>query len=355
MNLNRPAFWTRISLVSLALWPVSLLFQLMSVLRRLAFRSGLKSSWRSPVPVIIVGNITVGGAGKTPLVIALAEVLTREGYEVGIVTRGYGGMHTDQRNHAAITVSADSDPSIAGDEPVLIARRTGLPVVVSRSRVSAAQHLLEKQQIDCILCDDGLQHYALQRDLEIAVVDPAYLFGNGFCLPAGPLREPVSRLNTVDYTVYSGKSGGKSSVQAVSPSKTQHCQSEVYSYQLTGDELVSLADESNRLQLSCLSDQSVHAVAGIAAPEKFFEYLHKRGIATINHRFPDHSSYHTSDFVFDDQLPVIMTEKDSVKCRGFGLQNAWCLPVIAQLDDSFESDLLSRVAQIIAERKTHAN
>ena len=314
------------------LWPVSLLFRSLVALRRGAFKAGILSSWRSPVPVVVVGNIAVGGAGKTPLVIALCDQLTSAGYNIGIASRGFGGAVKDPANDPMI-VTSESDTRLAGDEAVLIARRTGLPVVVSPGRVSAVQHLVAGHAIDCVVCDDGLQHYALDRDLEIAVVDAVYRFGNGFCLPAGPLREPVSRLKAVDFTVFSGSEAG---------------------YTLAGDELVSIADENIRQGLESLSGCTVHAVAGIASPENFYRQLQKYNIKTIDHSLGDHAAYTATDLQFDDQLPIVMTEKDMVKCGGFGLQNAWYLPVSARLNDDLEYQIISAIKSLIAKRLINA-
>lgn len=336
MNLARPAYWTEKSTLSLALWPLSLLFRLLAWIRRLAFQSGLKSSWRSPVPVVVVGNITVGGAGKTPLIIALSELLTEAGYNIGIVARGYSGK-ARTLGKEPISVTAQSNASLVGDEAVLIAKRTALPVVVCGNRVAAVQHLLAHQSINCVLCDDGLQHYALERDVEIVVVDAAYRFGNGFCLPAGPLREPVNRLATVDFVVFSGSD------------KTAD------GYQLVGNELVDVADETNRQPLKNLAGTTVHAVAGIASPGNFFKLLHVNGIKTIQHAFGDHALYNKNDLEFEDGLPVLMTEKDMVKCNQFGLQNTWYVPVFACLDDELEARISIHIEQLVSEREKHAD
>lgn len=332
MMLHRPAFWAEKSIVSLLLWPVSLVFRSIAFLRRFAFKKGLLSSWRSPVPVVIIGNISVGGAGKTPLVIALSELLTYAGYSIGIVTRGYGG-----KSGAPVVATSSSDTSLVGDESVLIARRTGLPVVVSKSRVAAVQHLISSHSIDCVLCDDGLQHYKLERDLEIAVVDADYRFGNGFCLPSGPLREPLARLNKVDFTVYSGSDR----IEA--------------GYSLVGDELVSIGDEAKRQSLEELSGSAVHAVAGIASPEKFYKHLRRYGIEVIEHPFADHAIYDRTDLEFQDNVPVVMTEKDMVKCRDFKLDSAWYLPVTASLDDELAQQISNCIEGIIAMRVNNAD
>ena len=346
MNLARPAYWTEKSISSLSLWPLSLMFRLLVWIRRLVFQSGLMQSWRSPVPVVVVGNITVGGAGKTPLVIALSKLLADYDYNVGVVTRGYGGT-VDTSGAKPMSVTVESNSSIVGDEALLIAKRTGQPVVVCGNRVAAVQHLIAQHNIDCVLCDDGLQHYALERDVEIVVVDAAYGFGNGFCLPAGPLREPVSRLAKADFVVCSGSAEADVEQSGV-------CQAAA-GYQLVGSELVDIADETNRQPLEDLAGTTVHAVAGIASPDNFFELLHGSGIKTIKHAFGDHAVFSKSDLEFTDDLPVLMTEKDMVKCKKLGLQNAWYVPVFACLDDEFESRIRSHIEQVISEKRNHAD
>ena len=337
MNLSRPEFWSKKSLPGLLLWPVSIVFRLVAFLRHTMYRTGLLSSWRSPVPVVVVGNITVGGAGKTPLVIALADLLAKHRYRVGIVTRGYGGSTKDV---PAVAIS-DSDPAVVGDESVLIASRTGLPVVVSSSRVAAVKHLIANFDIDCVLCDDGLQHYALQRDLEIVVIDSEYLFGNGFCMPAGPLREPVKRLDTVDFKIYSGNNRNMSG--------------DLPGYSLVGSNLVNVNDESDIAPIASFSGKRVHAVAGIASPAKFYDFLRAGSIDIVQHEFSDHATYQRSDLLFNDDLPIVMTEKDKVKCSGFGLQNCWYLPVTALLDDSVAAELLMHIERVFSMRQSNAD
>ncbi len=330
MVMVRPTFWARKSIVSLVLWPFSLLFMLLAFIRRSAFKFGILSSWRSPVPVVVVGNITVGGAGKTPLVIALCELLKDKGFNIGVVTRGYGGTAD-----APVIVNGNTDPALAGDEPVLIAKRTGSPIVVSRNRVAAVQHLIANHSVDCVLCDDGLQHYALKRDLEIAVVDAAYRFGNRFCLPAGPLRESVSRLATVDFSVFSGSDRTEAG------------------YSLVGSQLVNIADESVTRTLESFAGKSVHAVAGIASPANFYNYLRSFGIDTKEHTFGDHAEFSQAEIDFGDDLPVVMTEKDMVRCRGFDLENIWYLPVSACLDKALADEIISAIEELIAKRKNN--
>ncbi len=269
--------------------------------------------------MIIVGNITVGGSGKTPLVIRLVELLREAGYQPGIVSRGYqGGSRYWPRR-----VTADSDPREVGDEPVLLARRCRCPVVVDPDRVSAAQTLLRSSDCDVILADDGLQHYRLARDLEIAVIDTRRL-GNRACLPAGPLREPPGRLRSVDFVVGNGLAQ----------------EGEVLMV-LAGERVVNLRDEGVSCTLKMLQGSLVHAVAGIGNPTRFFNHLRQQGIRVLEHAFPDHYDYTIEDLDFSDELPVLMTEKDAVKCRDWVDDRCWYVPVQAQLDPQWEQRVLT--------------
>ncbi len=294
------------------------------------------------MPVVVIGNITVGGAGKTPLVIALSELLTERGYRVGIVTRGYGGTTKD----TPVVATPESDPAIVGDESVLLAQRTGLPVVVAANRVSAVKHLIAKFNVQCVLCDDGLQHYALQRDLEIVVIDSVYQFGNRFSMPAGPLREPVKRLESIDMKVYSGnnRTGSDRTGSGYLPG-----------YSLVGSNLVSVNDSTNVKPIASFKGRKVHAIAGIASPGNFYRFLHDENIDIVEHSFTDHATFQRSDLLFNDNLPVVMTEKDRVKCSGFELTNCWYIPVTAQLDDSIVAEFLTHIEQVFSERQSNAD
>ncbi|MDZ4261024.1 MAG: tetraacyldisaccharide 4'-kinase [Pseudomonadota bacterium] len=298
------------------LWllPLSWLFLVLVKVRRLAYKTGLLRSFRLPVPVIIVGNISVGGTGKTPLVAWLVKALQQAGYRPGIISRGYGG----QAQQWPQQVLPDSDPLLVGDEPLLLAQRCGCPVVAAPDRVLAARQLLEHSNCNILISDDGLQHYRLQRDIEIVVVDGARRFGNGHCLPAGPLREPVSRLKQVDFVVANGAA-----------------MSGEVAMQLVPGALVALLDGDETASLAELHGQQVHAVAGIGNPARFFALLKQHGLSVIEHPFPDHHHFVVDDLFFADKLPVLMTEKDAVKCRRYADARMWYLPVEAQLDDSF--------------------
>ena len=292
------------------------------VVRRQAYRSGLLPVHRVPVPVIVVGNISVGGTGKTPLVIWIANFLKANNFKPGVVSRGYRG----KANRWPQQVRPDSDPTAVGDEPVVIARRCNCPVAVAPDRRVAVDALLDYTDCDVVVCDDGLQHMALGRDIEICVVNGIRRFGNGRCMPAGPLREPLQRIKSVDMVVTTGVGGyGEFPMKVVA-----------------GD-LVSLEDESEHRPLERFQGHKVHGVAGIANPERFFSILRSSNINVICHGFPDHHSFSERDIRFDDRLPVLMTEKDAVKCKWFAGTDYWYLPVEAQLPAIFEHRLLSEI------------
>lgn len=298
--------------------PFSWLFAMIVAARRFAYRSGLLRSARLPVPVIVVGNITTGGTGKTPLVIWLVDALRKAGHRPGVVSRGYGGGAGEW----PLAVGADSDPREAGDEPVLIVRRTGCPLVVDPRRPRAARKLVSDYGCDVIVSDDGLQHYALARDLEIAVIDGARRFGNGRCLPAGPLREKPSRLQAVDMIVVNG---------AAEPGEC--------SMSLAGGRADSLCDPTLSHALQHWQGRTVHGVAGIGNPERFFAHLRAYGLTVVEHPFPDHHRYRGCEFDFGDELPVMMTEKDAIKCRDFAEIRHWFVPVSAQFDETCRQGL----------------
>jgi tetraacyldisaccharide 4'-kinase len=293
-------------------------------LRRLAYRRGWQRAERLPVPVIVVGNLSVGGTGKTPLTIWLAEFLKAQGYRPGIVSRGYGST----AGRTPLRVTPDTDPALAGDEPVLIARRTGCPVFVGKRRAEAGRALLAQTGCNLVIADDGLQHYALARDLEIAVVDGARGFGNGRCLPAGPLREPPERLSTVDLAVYSGPAPAAGG----------------YPMRLEGFEAVNLHDETRRRPLREFTDTTpLFALAGIGHPERFFEHLRNHGLAFEARAFPDHHRYRPEDLAFAAAGTLLMTEKDAVKCRGLAGPGVWSVPVTARLPGEFGGAVLERL------------
>jgi tetraacyldisaccharide 4'-kinase len=319
--LNR--IWYGNSSLRWGLWPVSAVYLALTRLRRTAYRRGWRPVVESPVPVIVVGNVSVGGTGKTPFVIWLAEQLKQRGRQVGIVTRGYRGKGTDWPR----TVAPDSDPEEVGDEPVLLARRTGCPVVAGPDRVACVEALLAQARVDVVLSDDGLQHYRLGRSFEIAVVDGARGMGNGLCLPAGPLREPVSRLQEVDAIVVNGGEWGHAGVfrAAAVVTKVYH-----------------LKDGALRT-LESFRSAPVHAVAGIGNPQRFFELLRDAGLEVDAHPLADHAEIGPEQLTFDEPGAVLITEKDAVKCEHLKPDGVWCVVV----DFQFDADNTARLMRLI--------
>ncbi len=300
--------------LSRVLLPISWLYVLIVKIRRILYQSGLLPVNRVDAPVIVVGNLTVGGTGKTPLVIWLAEYLKSKGYKPGIISRGYGGTASKKPQQ----VRADSNPQLVGDEPVLIAKRSQCPVAIGRKRTIAAEELINRLDCDIIISDDGLQHYSLYRDIQINVIDGQRRFGNSHCLPAGPLREPLSRLKEMDIVVGYGNA-------------SRHEHKMEYD---TGD-LVNLQNPEKRLPLTSLEGLSAHAIAGIGNPGRFFSCLRNHKIHIIKHVFPDHHYYTQNEITFDDDFPVVMTEKDAVKCNNICSGHHWFLPIDAKLPETF--------------------
>jgi tetraacyldisaccharide 4'-kinase len=292
------------------------------------YRRGLLRKQHPGVPVIVVGNIVAGGSGKTPLVLALLEKLRAAGYTPGVASRGYG--RSDARTPR--WVEAGMDAALCGDEPLLIASLSGAKVRVDRDRVAAAQALREAG-CDVVVCDDGLQHYRLARDIEIEVQDLRRRYGNGRLLPAGPLREPIERAADCTFRVLN--------LGAVTADVD--CQTTEWPMRLGIDALRPL-HTGPRLQLEAFRDQRVHAVAGIGEPERFFTMLRDAGIGVVPHAFPDHYAYTAEDLKFGSPLPILMTEKDAVKCAGFTLPSAWAVPISAQLPKAFWGALLERLS-----------
>ncbi len=275
-----------------------------------------------PVPVLVVGNVTVGGTGKTPLVIALARRATERGLKVVVISRGYGADAGDY----PLSVSADDDPARVGDEPLLIARRAAVPVVLDPRRDRALQRAVGEHGADLVISDDGLQHYALPRSAEVVVIDADRGLGNGRCLPAGPLREPASRLRAVDVLIANGGSWPGATTMTLEPAPP-----------------IRLSDgESLPADAFAIRFPRVHGVAGIGHPQRFFRTLEALGLAVIPHAFADHHAFRPQDLAFGDDLPVIMTEKDAVKCRGFDDPRLWTLPVQASLPPGTLDAILDR-------------
>lgn len=312
-----PPWWLR---------PWSAAYRLIFAARRGLFRLGVHRRVRVARPVIVVGNLTVGGTGKTPLVLWLVARLGEAGRRPGIVTRGYGGA---QRVPRVIGVS--DDPAVVGDEPLLLARRGGVPVAVGRNRPAAAQ-LLIQAGCDVVVSDDGLQHDALARDCEIVVVDAARGFGNGRLLPAGPLRELPERLDTVDAVVVNG--GAATDPPLKSPMG--------FGMQLRAQEAVALAGNCHR-PLATFAGVTVHAVAGIGNPQRFFDLLRASGIVVIEHALADHAHIEAADISFADGNPVLMTEKDAVKCARLADERHWFVPIDASMRVADATALLAIV------------
>ncbi len=316
--------WYQDRFIGLCFLPLSMIFNDFVRLRRYFYRIGLCKVHKLPVPVIVVGNITVGGTGKTPLTIFLAELLKQSGYKPGIICRGYGG----QTENWPQQVKTDSDPRQIGDEALLMARRTGCPVVVGPKRVAAARLMLEQNDCNVIISDDGLQHYSLDRDIEIIVIDGERRFGNGYSLPSGPLRESMSRISEVDFLVCNG----------ANPEENE------YSMTVDGSEAINLLTGEKK-SLSLFKNISCQAIAGMGNPQRFFALLNGAGISYDTHIFPDHHDYQETDFKFGVEYEVLMTEKDMVKCSGFAKNNYWFVPVHAKLSGVFAERFLEKLEE----------
>ena len=312
--------WRTPTAVSLALTPFSLVYGLVTKIRKAAYISGVLKTHRFDIPVVVVGNLTVGGTGKTPFVITLAERLKIRGWRPGIVSRGYRGKVTE-----AEIVPADGDPHHFGDEPVLVARKTGLPVAVARRRAQSVEKLLN-ESVDIVISDDGLQHYAMARSAEIVMVDGIEGFGNGFLLPAGPLREPPARLASADIRVRRGgeASEGEYSVTAALGSARN----------LVSGEEASL-DEFRDVPLA--------ALAGIHRPERFFDLLRQHGLTISAHPFPDHHQFCADDI--PAETTVLMTEKDAVKCGRFASDRCWSVSQVTEIPEELIDKLESVIHQ----------
>ncbi len=296
------------------LWPFSMVYQGITVFRR-HYLQCVQTTFS--VPVIVVGNITVGGVGKTPLVIALAKAFQSRGLKVGIVSRGYGAEGVDY----PYEVTSDDDAVMVGDEPLLLVKKIGCPVVIAPKRVKAVEYLLTHHQSQIIISDDGLQHYAMGRSIEIAVIDGIRGVGNGYSLPAGPLREGVERLQHVDFVVINGAS------RVMMPLKTK-----TYQMDLVPGEIVALAS-SKKVRVSELA-VPVAAIAAIGHPQRFFSTLKGMGLAFNEYSFKDHHQFKPDDLSFAEQT-IVMTEKDAVKCLPFATKEMYFVPVDAQIESDF--------------------
>lgn len=308
----------------LLLWPLESVFKAIARSRK---KKLLSSQWTSPVPLIVVGNISVGGTGKSPLTIHLIELLREKGYKPGVVSRGYGAQPVS----FPFQVSPDSSTVDSGDEPLMIVHRTGVPFVIDPDRPAACRFLLEHNDCDIILSDDGLQHYQMSRDIELAVIDAARGIGNGHCLPVGPLREPETRLESVDFVLINGDG--------------EYEYPGAFSMSLIPTRLIRIGD-GQEVDWDDVGNK-VQAVAGIGNPWRFFQTLRSQGLEVSEHAFKDHHRFNQDDFTFNDTLPVIMTEKDAVKCANLSLPaNCYYLEVGVELADGFEEALLKRLQEI---------
>lgn len=306
--------------------PLSQLYQRVALNRRQHYLNNPEVSWQPPVPLIVVGNITLGGTGKTPMVIWLVEHLSAQGLRVGVISRGYGAQPPSLPWRIQ---PAEDRPEQVGDEPLLIAGRCQVPVVIDPDRARAGQHLLELAAVDVIISDDGLQHYRMGRTLEMVMLDHARGLGNARCLPEGPLREPASRLNSVDLIVRNGAEADADGAFAM---------------QLQATELVNLKTGQRLTPDEWKAHPRVQAVAGIGNPQRFCRTLERLGFIPTLHAFADHARYNTDSFTeFDRNEPLIMTEKDAVKCMGFAREHWWYLRVDAQLSAAFVAALHERL------------
>ncbi|HEY3787095.1 MAG TPA: tetraacyldisaccharide 4'-kinase [Steroidobacteraceae bacterium] len=325
--------WYRAPANASLLQPLAWLYGGLMGLRRWAYAHGWLAVLQAGRPVVVVGNLTVGGTGKTPLVAWLAQRLTSSGLKVGIVSRGYG-----RRDGGSVrTVHSDSGWREVGDEPLLLHRLTGCATVVARDRVKGARALVARG-VDVVLADDGLQHLRLARDCEIVVIDGARGLGNGRLLPAGPLREPARCLREDSLLVCNGEAEHPSlrRAQSLPPGKC-------FQMSLAGEQAHRLDGQAMPQLLESFRGRRVHAVAGIGNPERFFRGLRQRGIDVVEHPFDDHHAFVASDLAFGDGAPVLMTEKDAVKCHAMADARLWYVPVVARFAEAEARELLDRL------------
>ena len=321
--------WYGNSIAANLLQPLAYVFAALVALRRWAYKHGFFAQEDVSVPVIVVGNITVGGTGKTPLVAWLAQRLTDSGYRPGIVSRGYGGSD----NRTPRPVDSTSNPAEVGDEALVLARQTHAPVCVCTDRVAAARHLLAQTDVNIVIADDGLQHYRLARDIEIVVLDGDRMLGNGRFLPAGPLRESVDRLQEVDLVLINGKARHQSD----------------YAFNLAPQKAVEL-NTSKVCALSEFSGSRVWAVAGIGNPKRFFEMLISFGIEPIDVNVSDHGEISLEALRQQEAYPILMTEKDAVKYLASPVPNAWYVPVSVAMPESAQNAVMELIQKSLKSR-----
>lgn len=349
LGVKLPSFWykkSRYHPLTFCLIPFSWLFAVLIRFRKWCYASGICKQYQADVPVIVVGNITLGGTGKTPFVIWLSQFLTNKGYKVGLISRGYGGKQHVKPFWADLKHSAHQ----IGDEALVLLRNTACPLVLAKNKGLALNALLAKEQCDVVISDDGLQHYALARDIEIALIDATREFGNGHLLPAGPLREPITRLKQVDFVITND--GFNSS--SYSTSTTSMHQEMQVSMQAVA--LVSVKDPSNQIAIHSLRNQTVHAVTAIANPQRFFAHLRQLGIQVIEHIFYDHYIFKAQDFQWMNDLPIVMTEKDAVKCAGIiGNRDAWYLQSKLKMSDDLQNRLYFKINSVLETKAKRRN
>ena len=324
---DKAIFWRALCL------PFHFVLSLLVFLRQFFYQHGIFSSWRSPIPVVVVGNIAVGGTGKTPLVIFLAAQLQAQGYKPGIISRGYGGQA-----QGCMAVSPSSLPELVGDEPILMAMRTACPVWIGRDRPAAAQALIAQHpECDVVISDDGLQHYRLQRDFEIIVVDGERRFGNRLLLPFGPLRESLGRVASVDAVVINGGEADDSV--------------DAYFMRLNGQRFYKLNHLAETASADDFKGKRIHALAGIGNPARFFGHLRSLGLDFVERALPDHHQFAAADLQIAGAEVILMTEKDAIKCRDFEQENIWVLPVQAEVVGGLEAKLIGKLESFYG-RKT---
>ncbi|CAK9888206.1 MULTISPECIES: tetraacyldisaccharide 4'-kinase [Pseudomonas] len=308
--------------------PLEALYRRVVLGKRARFLNGESPSYRAPVPVIVVGNITVGGTGKTPMILWLIEHCRQQGLRVGVVSRGYGAKPAQ----LPWRVRAEQSAAEAGDEPLLIVQRSGVPLMIDPDRSRAVQALLASEPLDLILCDDGMQHYRLARDLELVLIDAARGLGNRRCLPAGPLREPVERLHDVDAVLYNGATADRE---------------DGFAFALQPTALVNLRSGERQGLDYFAPGQALHAVAGIGNPQRFFNTLQGLNWRPVPHPFADHAEYSAQALSFTPALPLVMTEKDAVKCRAFAADDWWYLAVDAVPSPAFRAWFDAQLARLL--------